>query len=174
MKAIVSFVVLVLAVGWSSCAFGQAQVSKNQQDNMLAEMKKCAVCKYMAANPELMRNMTWETHKIDNGMLCLTTVPKEMKKEFDAVSEKMMQAIDEVKAGAEQGKEVALCSFCASMGELMKANAKQQHIETATGAIHLCTSDDPAVVKKIHAMADKAIAEQKKMRAQQDRTAALR
>jgi hypothetical protein len=85
----------------------------------------------------------------------------------------MMQAIDKVKADTEAGKKVELCSFCVSMGELLQTNAKQQHIHTQTGAIHLCTSDDPAVVKQIHALADKAIAEQKKMQEQQ-RTASLR
>jgi hypothetical protein len=172
MKTIVSLAVVGLAVAWSIAAFGQVQQSTDQQKNLLAEMEKCAVCKSMAENPALMREMTWETHKIDNGMLCLTTVPKEMKKEFDAVSAKMMQAIAKVKADETQGKEVELCHFCVTMGELMKLNAKQQHIETQTGAIHLCTSDDPAVVKKIHAMADKVIAEQKKMK-QPQRTASL-
>jgi hypothetical protein len=168
MKTIVSLTVVGLAVASSSLVFAEAA-----QDKMLAEMEKCVVCKYMAEKPELVKNMTWETHKIDNGMLCLTTVPKEMKKDFDVVSARMMQAIEKVRADETQGKEVELCHFCVTMGELMKLNAKQQHIETQTGAIHLCTSDDPAVVKKIHAMADKAIAEQKKMQQQQQRTALL-
>jgi hypothetical protein len=84
----------------------------------------------------------------------------------------MMQVIEQVKADTQQGKEVELCSFCHAMGDLSKMNAKMQHIETQTGAIHLCTSDDPAIVKKIHAFADKAIAEQKKMK-EQPRTASL-
>jgi hypothetical protein len=174
MKAIFSLAIAGSAVAWSSLVFGQVQQSTGQHENFLAEMKKCAVCKYMAENPELLREMTWETHKIDNGMLCLTTVPKAMKKEFDAISAKMMQAIEKVKAEEKQGTEVQLCHFCVTMGELMKLDAKQEHIETQTGAIHLCTSDDPTVVKKIHAMADKAIAEQKKMKEQQQRTASLR
>jgi hypothetical protein len=49
------------------------------------------------------------------------------------------------------------------MGELAQAKAKEQHIETQMGAIHLMTSNDPAIVAKIHAVADKAIAEQKKV-----------
>jgi hypothetical protein len=167
MKAIVVFAATILAVSWLSSVFGQAE-----QDNMLEEMKKCAVCKYIAENPELMKHMTWETHKIENGMLCLTTVPKDMKRDFDAASEKMMQAVAKVQADQKEGKPVELCGFCASMGELMKTNAKQLHIDISTGAIHLCTSDDPAVVKKIHAMADKAVAEQKKMEHQ--RTASVR
>jgi hypothetical protein len=82
-----------------------------------------------------------------------------------------MQAVEKVKADSQAGKEVELCRFCASIGELMKLNAKAQHITTATGEIHLFTSDDPAVVAKIHAHADKAIEEQKKM--EHERTASL-
>jgi hypothetical protein len=59
------------------------------------------------------------------------------------------------------------------MGELHKLNAKMQHIDTKTGGIHMATSDDPAIVKKIHAFADKAIAEQKKMQEPEERTALL-
>ena len=40
MKAFVSLAVLGLAVAWSGSAFAQFD-----QDKMMAEMKKCAVCK---------------------------------------------------------------------------------------------------------------------------------
>lgn len=173
MRSILSLAVVALAVGWLGTAVGQVQPSTSPQDAMLAEMKKCAVCKHMAEKPELVKNMTWETHKIDNGMLCLTTVPKEMKKDFAAVNTKMMQAIAEVTTAQKQGRPVELCEFCSSMGALMQANAKEQHIETQMGAIHLMTSNDPATVAKIHAVADKAIAEQKKMQ-EQPRTTASR
>jgi hypothetical protein len=169
MKTIVSLAAIGLAVGWSSAALAQ-----NEEHSLAEEMQKCAVCKYMAENPELMKETTWETHKIDNGMLCLTTVPKEMKKEFDAVSAKMMQAIAKLEADPAKAKEAELCSFCQSMGELHKLHAKMQHIDTQTGAIHMVTSDDPATVKKIHAFADIAIAEQKKIQQQEERTALLR
>jgi hypothetical protein len=117
--------------------------------------------------------MGWETHKIDNGMLSLTTVPKDKKKDFDKVNGKMRRAIEQVKADAKAGKEVHLCSFCSEMAQLMKAGAKQQHIETESGEIELCTSDDPAVVKKIHELADKAIAIQKQI-AESQKTASLK
>src|SRR3954465_15297911 len=158
MKALVSLAVLGLGVACSSSVFAEIDHEK-----MMAEMKKCAVCKNLAENPELMKNMSWETHKIENGMLSVTTSPKKMNKDLKAVSEKMHQAIEQVKADEKEGKEVHLCSFCSAMGELMKAGAKEQDIATKAGEIHLCTSDDPAVVKKIHEMADQAIAIQKQI-----------
>jgi hypothetical protein len=168
MKAIFSLAVLGLTVAWSSSVFAE-----NETDKMVAEMKKCDVCKNLADNPELMMSMGWETHKIDNGMLSLSTVPKDKKKDFDEVNGKMRRAIEQVKADAKAGKEVHLCSFCSEMAQLMKAGAKLQHVDTESGEVELCTSNDPAVVKKIHEMADKAIAIQKQI-AESQKTASLR
>lgn len=131
------------------------------QEEMMAEMEKCAVCKHLAAKPELMKDMTWETHKIDNGMIVVSTAPKDKIDEFKALGKKMEAAAEEVKAADQQGNPVELCDMCASWGELMKAGAKEKQIELTNGSVHLITSDDPAVVAKIHAEADKAIAMQK-------------
>jgi hypothetical protein len=155
--------VLATAVVALVACFTALSLAEAPDEKLLAEMKKCTVCKTMAENPELLEQMTWETHKIENGMLCVASVPKQYAKEFATLYDKMMQSVAKVKADSQQGKTTALCSFCESMGELNKAGAKQQEIKTGTGAISLITSMDPEVVRKIHAHADKAIAEQKKL-----------
>jgi hypothetical protein len=158
MKAMLTVATLGLAACWAAPACADAPTEK-----MLEEMKKCSVCNVMTEMPDLMKDMTWESHKIEGGMLCVASVPKEKMKEFTALHEKMLKQIEQAKADSQQGKAVALCVFCQGMGELEKAGAKQQHVQTATGFISLVTSPDPAVVAKIHAQADKAIVEQKKM-----------
>jgi len=158
MRIFLSVTVLGLAAGWTTLASAASTA-----DSLEQQMQKCAVCKAMAEKPELMKSMSWETHKIDNGMLSVASVPKDQKSDFDAVHEKMMQNVEQVKADQQQGKTVELCDYCKSMGELMKSGAKKQDIDTATGAICLVTSSDPTVVQTIHAAADKAIAEQEKM-----------
>jgi hypothetical protein len=135
-------------------------------DALLAEFKKCAVCKAMVENSKLMTQTNAETHKIDNGMLCVTTVPKELVKDFASVHAKMMENVAKAKSDIAAGKKVEMCSFCEGMGDLEKAGATHQVIPTSTGAVSLMTSTDPDVVKKIHAQADKAIAMQKKMQSQ--------
>jgi hypothetical protein len=46
----------------------------------------------------------------------------------------------------------------------MKTGAvKEKEIQLTNGSIHMMTSDDPAIVAKIHAEADKAIEMQKQM-----------
>ena len=160
MKAIVTSTILGVAACWAASAS-----AATPQDAILAEMKKCAVCNIMTEKPELMKDMTWETHKIENGMLCVASVPKEQMKEFAALHEKMMKQVEQVKADLKAGKPTQLCGFCQSMGELEKLGAKQQQIKTATGFITLFTSNDPSTVAQIHTQADKAIAMQKQMEA---------
>src|SRR3954454_11691749 len=108
MKAFVPLAVLGLTVAWSGSAFAQLDHQK-----MMAEMKKCDVCKNLAENPELMKNMSWETHKIDNGMLSVTSVPKKMNKDLAAVSEKMHQAIEQVKVDAKEARRCIFAAFAA-------------------------------------------------------------
>jgi hypothetical protein len=153
---LVSFVGIV--AGWATLVSAASNTDSPQQ-----QMQKCAVCKAMAAKPELMKSMTWETHKIANGMLSVASVPKDQKPDFDAVHAQMLQNIEQVKADQQQGKAVELCDYCTAMSELMKSGAQKQDIDTTTGGICLVTSNDPAVVQKIHAVADKVIAEQAEM-----------
>jgi hypothetical protein len=106
MKSMVSIAVLGLAAVWSSSVFAEDPTEK-----IIAEMKKCAVCKNLAEDPELMKNMSWETDKIDNGMLSVSSVPKEMQKEYDEVSEKMHYAVEQVAADAKAGKQCSCATF---------------------------------------------------------------
>lgn len=129
-----------------------------------AEFKNCAVCKSMA-KPGLMDHMTFETHKIDNGMLCVATVDKDHVKEFETAHKELMANAAKAEADQKAGKEVKLCGFCQGVSELMKAGVKHQEVPTARGAVTLFTSDNPSVVSQIHQHADQAIAMQKEMAA---------
>lgn len=130
---------------------------------MMEEMSKCEVCKSMLDHPNLLHEMSWETHKIDNGMLCVSAVPEKDAAEFKSLNKAMMASVEKCMGSLKKGEKVELCHFCDSMGKLMQAGAKQQEITTKNGAVSLITSDDPAVVKMIHAQADEAIAMQKQI-----------
>ena len=159
MKSFLTVAALALVASLSSLV----SAASHDEAAMKAEMEKCAMCKHIAADPALMQNMTWETHKIDNGMLCVSTVPKEQKASFDALSAKMKSTMEQMKADSAQGKEPELCELCKGMAELVKEGAKEKEIALTNGSIHMLTSDDPAVVAKIHASADKAIDMQKQI-----------
>jgi hypothetical protein len=153
----------LLALALVVASASSAVAANDTEEAMMEGMKKCAVCKHLTDNPELMKNMTWETHKIDNGMLCVTTAPKEQRENFVNLNEKMHAEIEKVKADQKSGKEVQLCDMCADMGKLVEAGANEKEIQIPNGSIHMLTSSDPAVVAKIHANADKAISMQKQM-----------
>ncbi len=153
----------IVFVGLLTCCAPWVSAGEKPDAGQLAEMKNCAVCCAMAEHPELLGQMTRETHKIDNGMICVSSVPKEQVKDFMSMHEKMMKNVEKVKAEIQRGDKVKLCSYCESMGDLHKAGATQQSINTTNGVISLFTSSDPEVVKKIHSQADKAIALQKQL-----------
>ncbi|MCA9860746.1 MAG: hypothetical protein KC438_13540, partial [Thermomicrobiales bacterium] len=86
-------------------------------------------------------------------------LPDEMKKTMDQCHAAMMKVVDKLKAG----EPATLCQFCQSYGGLEMSGAKTQEIKSAAGYITLVTSDNPEVVKKIHAHAKKTKTEYEKM-----------
>lgn len=164
MKRIAAVVVALTVAGvathWAA-ADNQPETSRVEQ--MMAEMATCEICSSMMEHPELMQSVEWETHKIDQGMLMVATVPKEHLEAFRKMSKQWEQAIEEVKAASSRGEEVELCTFCGEMGKLMQAGAKHQEVATKHGAVTLVTSDKPEVVKQIHALAEKSIELEKEM-----------
>lgn len=123
------------------------------------DMHQCDICKGMADVEGMMQHIKWEIHKIDNGFLAVTVVPDNMKEKWAEVYQEVKATIAKVESGA----EADLCGFCDSFGALVQAGAKNTEIETAGGHVQLMTSNDPKVIKRIHAHADRTIAETKKM-----------
>ena len=123
------------------------------------DMHKCEVCKPMASNMHLMGEIKWETHMIPNGFLSITVIPAEHKETMDKAHEEMMAVIKR----AENGEEMALCGHCQSWGKLLAAGANKLELDTVGGQITLLTSDNPEVVKKIQAHAQRSLDEFKKM-----------
>jgi hypothetical protein len=159
---------LLLAVGLClSTAVAQDQAARAQekanQETVAAkpwfDLQNCAMCKHLAAEEGLMDAMHWEIHKIDNGMLTVATIPENMKAKFKKAEAAMAKTAKEM----ESGKELPLCGFCEAYGKLMAAGVKTQEFKGEAANVSLITSDDPAVVKQIHAMADRTIKEHKAM-----------
>ena len=119
------------------------------------DMQKCQICKCMGEHMETMQHVTWETHKIDHGMLSASVIPSEHRAMVEAIHKKM-HAMGNLRA---TGKEMELCGFCDSYGALKQAGAKEQEITTDFGMITMLTSDDSDLVKKIHDHADRTIKE---------------
>jgi hypothetical protein len=157
---------ITAALGLMAAVGGRGRAEEGSAEKWL-DVENCDICKAMAENPALMKSVAWETHLIDNGALCVVTVPKEMMKDFEACGKKMEAAIEKAKSG----EKMEFCGACESMGKLMEAGVKSKEIKIANGMIHLMTSDDPALVKQIHEHAKKTIEVQKEMAKEKPQTA---
>ena len=123
------------------------------------DMATCSICKPMAEHPELMESMKWEIHVVENGMIEIASMPPEVKEKMAACHKQMKETIQQI----ENGANLPCCGFCKSYGSLKMAGANIEEIDGGVGMIALVTSDDPEVIKKIHAHAKKTQEEYKKM-----------
>ncbi len=149
------FSALLVVMLMAGSAFAQ------DQEAAWFDMASCEICKHMAEVEGLMQNVKWETHIIPNGMMMVSVVPDSMKEAMSTARQNMMQTISRI----ESGESVQCCGFCQSYGALTNGGAVETRIESAAGEITLLTSDDPAVVEKIHAHAKRTIAETEAMMA---------
>ena len=144
----VMFVVLLMAVAVAMAS-----------DKPWFDMENCAFCKALGADQSMMMELGWEHYNIDNGSLTVSTIPEKYSEKWEtiradwkALGEKMMA-----------GEKMELCGMCTSYGTLLGGGAKMSEIKWSHGYISMMTSDDPAVVKKIHAHIDMNNAELKMM-----------
>lgn len=137
-----------------------ATINAQEEDNVgWFDMGNCEICQQMAGIQGAMQHIKWEIHQLENGCLSVTVLPDDLKEQWTAA----MKGVEESVAQLEQGKEMKLCGYCQSMSALMVAGAKKQSLETVAGHVDLITSDDPAIVKKIHAHVSRTLEETKKM-----------
>ncbi|MCZ6837220.1 MAG: hypothetical protein O7G85_15705 [Planctomycetota bacterium] len=150
----------VLVVGFGACTLVWAGDQDAKKKAGWFDAAACGMCKPMTEYPELMTSMKWETHKIKDGMLMVTSIPEEHRKTFEAVCTKMQENGRQL---ATRGESVDLCGHCESFGKLMQAGVRQEKIMTAFGHIALVTANDPTTVELIHKHAEQSQDETKKM-----------
>ena len=146
---------LLLAVGVSAVADHHEKGEGEKTGWFDAE--HCTICQPMAKNPQLMMSIKWETHKIDNGMLMMSTVPESKKEKFREACAQMKKIAKKVAEG--EKPDAVCCGFCTAFGKAMQAGAKEQQIKTKRGAITLLTAQSPETVEMLHKMADRTIDE---------------
>ena len=115
------------------------------------DMKNCGFCKHLLDDPEMLEHCTWENHKISNGMITVSTVDDEYLESYRTALRKM----EETGKKMQEGEMVPMCGMCQAMGALMMSGATYEAGDTKHGSFSLLTSDDPEVVKKIHAFVDR-------------------
>ena len=124
-------------------------------DTAWFDLEGCDICKNMTAEEGLMENMTWENHLTADGYFSVTVVTEGYEEKF----ERSMANMEATGAKMATGEKLHLCGFCQSFGGLYMAGATIENFETVGGHIGMVTSRDPAVIKQIHAHAQKTIDE---------------
>ncbi|MGI9518042.1 MAG: hypothetical protein ACR2NP_13395 [Pirellulaceae bacterium] len=140
---------------------GTAYAQDQEAEVAWFDMANCEICQHMGEIEGLLQHVKWETHIIPNGMMMVSVVPESMKDEMEKAKQGMMQTISRI----ESGEQVQCCGFCQSLGALTNAGAVETQIESVAGEITMITSEDPALVEKIHAHAKHTIEAYKEMMA---------
>ncbi len=155
-KLIMITLALALLIG---IGMVQADETGNTGEAKWFDMENCGMCKNLSAEKGLMQNMKWEQHNISNGVMSVCTVTPEFmeahkraEKNMEAMSKKLMS-----------GEKIEMCGSCMALGSLFPKGLKHEKVDTENGGITLFTSDNPEVVKELHAWADKNAEEMKKM-----------
>ncbi len=125
------------------------------------DMEKCAVCKSMFKNPDLMANMTWEQQNLSGGIISITTVNEKYLDAYRTAHADMMKVIAKI----EKGEKVDVCGSCNALSACMKQGAKQESVQTSTGGVCIMTSAKPEVVAQLQTWAKRNTEEMAKMSA---------
>jgi len=145
---------VVLAIGAFAVADHHLAGEKEHGDKIdFFDVEKCTICKCMGEHKDLMAAVKWETHLLEDGMLMMSVVPKDMQDKMSKCCEEMHATAEKVMTGQVEGQ---MCGFCQGFGGLMAAGAKHQEIETGVGRITVITSDKAETVKMIHDLGKKA------------------
>jgi len=128
------------------------------------DMENCAFCKHIVAEKGLMEHMCFEYHDLTNGILSITTVDPEYQEAYER-AQKNMEAVGAEMMKDPQAQPPYMCGHCEAYGGLIMAGVMPQHVKAAVGDILVWTSDDPEMVAKLHAFADRSMEEMAKMKA---------
>ncbi len=157
---VLSFVALLLVAAGSSFA---------GDEKPFFDMVNCTFCKHLMDDPQLMPNLAWEHFKIANGLVTMTTVEDDaLMPAYKACCAKMEEAGKQMQTG----QMLPMCGMCTQMGTLIMKGVKWEQFTSKHGDISLMTSDNPEVVKEIHALADRIEVEYKKYEAEEAAKAA--
>jgi len=133
------------------------------QEQPWFDMKNCAFCKEIDAQPGLMQHMTNEYHNIKGGYLSITHIDPEYQEAFKKAQAGMQKVVADMQS---TGKMPPMCQHCTKYGEFLHAGAQEQYVHSAFGEIFMMTSSDTAMVTSLQAFSARCGQECEKMKAE--------
>jgi hypothetical protein len=161
MKRIVMLLGIVVVAAAATAAWAGDHPEKTKVEHPLKtesgwfDMENCVFCKNLIEDPGLLPHMTWESHKIANGMVQIFTVQPQYKQSYAKCMQAMETIGNDMMSGKVNPMEAKMCGSCAAYGQLMMAGAKNEHVPGDAADVSLITADDPALVVKIHEICDR-------------------
>jgi hypothetical protein len=118
------------------------------------DLETCAYCKNfnLGEGNYIVDHMKGNYHTMPNGFLAIMTIEDDYKDEFAKAGEGMKKVGEDM---AKTGVVPQMCGHCTTYGELMMAGAASQEFNSDVAMAYMMTSDNPEVVKKLHAFAQK-------------------
>ncbi len=114
----------------------------------------CAYCREWAAQPGLVAHSHDEAHEISDGIVWVTTIDNGYEDAFATA----LAAEDKVAADLGAGKDLPLCQYCATIGELGKKGVRIEAIPCRNALVTIYTSTDTSLVWQIREFGSTGVA----------------
>ena len=155
---------LSLLVVIVSLAFADDKVETTQS---WFDLKNCAFCAPIAAQPGLLEHMKPEYHAISNGLVSVLVI----EPGYDGAFKKALEGMTSAFVDMQAGKTMTICPHCSTMGEIEKnPKVKTDFMQTSFGFITIYTSADSALVAQIQDFGKKTDEASKQMAAEMMKT----
>ena len=119
------------------------------------DMENCAMCKNLVVDPGLLPHTTWENFSIENGMMNIMTVDPAYAESMATASAAMEALGTKMHSGEVNPMEMQFCGRCMEFGQIMMAGVHMENVKGEAAEVTLVTSDDPVLVKRLHAMVER-------------------
>jgi hypothetical protein len=129
------------------------------------DMENCAFCENLIKDPALLEHTTWEGHALKNGIMYITTVDPEYAESMAKAAKAMEQVGSDLMSGKRNPMETKMCGHCAEFGQIMMAGVHMENVKGDAAEVSIFTSDDPALVKRMHTLVERDQQEMKLMMA---------
>lgn len=153
----------ILLIGMIALLCTAAMAGDLAADLPWFDMEKCTFCKHITAEEGLMEHMSFEYHNHSKGIVSIAVVDKEYKEAFARVSKEMEAEGEKMMTSKEPPPY--MCGHCAGYGEFIMAGVMPEVVSTSHGEMTLWISDNPEMVAKLHAFAQRTTEEYAKMHA---------
>jgi hypothetical protein len=109
------------------------------------DYEHCAYCRAWAAQPGLVAHSHDEAHELSDGIVWVTTIDNGYEDAFA----KALKAEDSVTAELNAGKDLPLCRYCATIGDLAHEGARIEAVPCHSALVTIYSSADTSVVRQL-------------------------